>query len=299
MTSKNFLEIEVYPHAFICPFSRRRIKGFHRLSFASLLVVWISIVRMPLAAQIRHDKPGEQAGTNILLRLDEIKSPGPVSRIEVAYDPVYQRRKTYLGLPFEIFLRAQHIRIPDEPGIVVEFRCQDGYCSIIPLALLLRENAFLATADAEAPEADKWLAIPGLASKSTPGPYYLVWPRNPGDGHLWPYQITTLQIRPAEVVLRRAAPASSARLAKGFELFQKNCMSCHSINGVGGTLGVELNVPQNVFEYWQPEKLAAYVSNPASFRVHSKMPSFAALGDKNIALILEYVRHMKTRKQKE
>jgi len=253
---------------------------------------------MPLAGQEPQAQVGDGASTNTLVRLDEAKAVEPVATIEVPYDPVYQQRKRYVGVSVEAFLRDRRIRIPDSSGTVVEFTCQDGYRTVIPMALLFRQGAFLATADADAAVDEKWLPVPGAAARATPGPYYLVWQRDPGEGHFWPYQITTLRIEQAAAALQLAAPAPTVRLTKGFELFQRNCMSCHSINGVGGSVGVELNVPRNVFEYWRPRELAAYVSNPASFRAHSKMPSFRALGAENIALILEYVHHMKSRKTK-
>ena len=71
---------------------------------------------------------------------------------------------------------------------------------------------------------------------------------------------------------------------------------CHSVNGVGGTIGIDLNVPRNVFEYWQADKLPSMVANPASFRRNAKMPSFEALGPQGISNVLAYVKHMKAHK---
>jgi mono/diheme cytochrome c family protein len=83
---------------------------------------------------------------------------------------------------------------------------------------------------------------------------------------------------------------------RGFELYSKSCMTCHGINGVGGTLGPDLNYPKNVYEYWQPDQLKSYVQDPSKFRLNAKMPSFEALGKDNIVAILEYVKHMQGHK---
>jgi cytochrome c2 len=71
---------------------------------------------------------------------------------------------------------------------------------------------------------------------------------------------------------------------------------CHSVNGVGGTIGIDLNVPRNVFEYWQADKLPAMVANPAAFRRNAKMPSFEGLGPQGVSNVLAYVKHMKAHK---
>jgi mono/diheme cytochrome c family protein len=69
-------------------------------------------------------------------------------------------------------------------------------------------------------------------------------------------------------------------------------MKCHSLNGVGGLVGVELNVPKNITEYWKAEELAAFVAKPESFRRNGKMPGFEHLGEETITEILKYIQHM-------
>lgn len=65
---------------------------------------------------------------------------------------------------------------------------------------------------------------------------------------------------------------------------------------MGGTVGVELNVPRKVFEYWQSDELPEFTASPARFRRNDKMPPFGQLGREAIAEILHYVEHMKQRK---
>jgi hypothetical protein len=74
-------------------------------------------------------------------------------------------------------------------------------------------------------------------------------------------------------------------------------MSCHSVNGIGGTVGVELNIPRNVFEYWKPNMLPEFVADPRSFRRNGKMPGFAHLDKAEIKKILDSLEHMKDRKK--
>jgi mono/diheme cytochrome c family protein len=116
-----------------------------------------------------------------------------------------------------------------------------------------------------------------------------------GGGHPWPYGIIALRVGTANTLLGPALPKLE-RFQRGFNLFRANCIMCHSVNGVGGTIGIDLNVPRNVFEYWQADKLPSMVANPASFRRNAKMPSFEALGPQGISNVLAYVKHMKAHK---
>ena len=82
----------------------------------------------------------------------------------------------------------------------------------------------------------------------------------------------------------------------GFYAFRKHCLACHSINGCGGTMGVELNSPQNVTEYWQPDALRDYILDPAAFRPRCKMPAMKHLPREEIDAILLFLKEMTKKK---
>ena len=218
--------------------------------------------------------------------------------VAVTLDPVYQTRKHYRGITFLRFLKSNG----REPAMmaadtVVQFVCKDGYNPIASLGALVQDGAFLATGDLDAPSDRTWIQFKYGASQRDPGQFYLVWPnaKPTSDDHPWPYGIIALRIGRANALLGPALPKSE-RFQQGFNLFRQNCMMCHSVNGVGGTIGIDLNVPRNVFEYWQADKLPTMVANPVAFRRNAKMPPFDQLGHQAISDILEYVKHMKAHK---
>lgn len=223
---------------------------------------------------------------------------GAHETIVVEMDPVYKSQKRYRGITFAHLLDKSGYSLAKRPrDATVEFLCKDGYTPFASLSTLILENAFVATEDLDAPSGQKWIPFEYGGLLRDPGEFYLVWPGKTElqGGKPWPYGIVALRIGLIEELLAPAIPQSQ-RHQRGFKLFRENCMSCHSINGVGGTIAIDLNVPLNVFEYWQADKLLAMIANPASFRRNAKMPSFANLGQERISDILLYVRHMKSRK---
>lgn len=239
-----------------------------------------------------------EAGSITVIDL-ESKGVNAEQVIEVPHDTVYQTRKRYRGVTFERYLQdCRFSTNGTTPNTVVQFVCDDGYNPIASLATLLHDGAFIATSDLEAPPGKTW--VPFLSGKALrdPGPFYLVWPGKTiaGEGHPWPYGMTALRIGNEKALLGPAMP-KSAVVQRGFALFRANCITCHSINGVGGKVGVDLNVPLNVFEYWQADKLAVMVANPTAIRANAKMPPFEQIGQENIRAVLAYIEYMKEHKE--
>lgn len=84
---------------------------------------------------------------------------------------------------------------------------------------------------------------------------------------------------------------------RGSKLFSNVCSSCHSINGIGGRVGPELNRPLSVTEYWDQAALRQMMRDPAKVRAGSKMPAFH-LGDEKIDDILAYLNWMAKNKKR-
>ncbi len=242
--------------------------------------------------------------------LPEISLTFPVTRVELAQRPptadetiqverdaVYEKPKRYRGITLGKYLKSVGIgKYGGGEDAVIQFICSDGYTPSVRVTNALNGNAFLATGDLDAPAGETWLSFRHGEQLVEPGPYYLVWPDSKNDeAHPWPYGVTAIQTGVDSELVAPAKP-KAAKFQKGFELFQANCMKCHSINGVGGTLGVELNVPRNVFEYWDASVLPGYIENPNSVRRNSKMPAFASLGRDKIGEILAYIKYMRGQK---
>jgi mono/diheme cytochrome c family protein len=89
-------------------------------------------------------------------------------------------------------------------------------------------------------------------------------------------------------------PAAAPAWA-GYAVFRSECIACHAINGEGGKIGPDLNVPQSVVEYRPSEQIKAYIRNPLAFR-YTSMPPHPHLSDKQIDAIVAYFSAMKDRK---
>ena len=90
---------------------------------------------------------------------------------------------------------------------------------------------------------------------------------------------------------RPGASRSSDAGWRGYALFQESCSACHAINGEGGTVGPELNVPRSIVEYRPLAQIRAYIRNPEATR-YTSMPAHPQLSDADLdALIAYFTRH--------
>lgn len=218
----------------------------------------------------------------------------PAQETTVA-DPVYKRDQTYESVSFADLIEA------GKPADVVltgntrlVFQTSDGYRSITSMEVVRAFGARLALRDVNAAAGQSWRPIPGRPAM-TPAPYYLVWPSANADLP-WPYAVTAVEVwttEPVDLTRPDADPAANA----GHAIFKKRCGSCHSVNGAGGAVGPELNVPANVTEYWNRAALKQFILNPASIRRDVKMPPPAGLSEADVDAVIAYLVKMKTLKR--
>jgi mono/diheme cytochrome c family protein len=244
------------------------------------------------ATESRGATPHAEELRTIHLRSADVPRDG---LIRVQFDPIYRSPKRYRGVPLARYLRTHGIAIGDETtNAAIQFKCDDGYSPLASLFVLVRDHAFIAASDVDVPPGNLWTPFNKANREHTPGPFYLVWPDVTATDpeHPWPYGIVELSVGAPKALLAAALPRSAAMEA-GFALFRTHCIKCHAINGSGGSLGIDLNSPMNIFEYWQPDKIASFVAHPERFRTDSRMPSFFELGDATIGEILRYVEQMR------
>jgi mono/diheme cytochrome c family protein len=165
-------------------------------------------------------------------------------------------------------------------------------------AQLLTDGAFLAFADAEHPDGR---FFPIDRRQVDPAPFYLVWQ---GAGHRdtnlwpWPYQLVEIEIVEFAVKFPHVPPTGAAEgspARRGFAIFRASCLACHSINGEGGKVGPELNVPRSIVEYREPGQLKEFIREPRDFR-YTSMPSHPELTDADLDALLAYFTHMSAHK---
>lgn len=225
----------------------------------------------------------------------------PSVTITIDKDPVYQTRKTYEAYPLNEVLK----KVPVPSGLetedaIIVFTAFDGYEVTIPYSNTKKEQGFIAFRDLAAPANEKWIEFQFGKTRTTPAPFYLVWPKKGLDKwkYPWPFQLVNISIRPALESFGAAVPSSNNnQVKKGFVLFSQYCIRCHSMNLSGGTVGPELNVPKNITEYFKEEALPGFILDAPSYRSGTKMPAFDGIIDKNeMKNLLEYLRYMKTEK---
>lgn len=216
---------------------------------------------------------------------------GESQNIEVQFDPFFKSKKSYEAYSFTKLLDDYLSNHPiDTLSTMVVFECTDGYQPSVSLVDLLKAESFLAFHDLSVPAAQLWPA--GLEEKL--GPFYLVWPTagKQFKNYPWPYALVSMRFENQRDLFAEAYPKVTTAV-KGFQLYQQKCMKCHSVNKVGGTMGIEFNHPKNITDYWKEDHIWEFVQNPQSFRYNSKMPPVADLSKEQFDEIITYLKSMK------
>lgn len=274
----------------------------------SLLVIGLACLTGARAARadasgvLRFVRDGEVIAQTDLASL---RARCGVERVRVE-DPYYGRPKHFLACPLGPILIAGFA----EPASVLATRdfflhALDGYVKPAAGSQLMAEGGYLAFADAERsdpgaePFEPQWQPID--RKQVDPGPYYMVWTNvlpEEADEWPWPYQLARIEIASVERQYPRTVPAGVAPdspAAEGYALFGKQCISCHAINGQGGKVGPDLNVPRSIVEYRPRDQIVAFIRNPLSFR-YSSMPAHLHLSDSQLDAIVAYFEVMKDQK---
>ncbi len=233
------------------------------------------------------------------LEIERLRGNCAERTVEVE-DPYHLRRKRYRACPLAEVMRAGFgERWAEDPERNFFLRARDGYTRPAAAARLAEAGAWLAFADLSNPQGEGWEPID--RRRVDPAPFYLVW-SGPGqdDPHRypWPYQLVEIEAAPFEReyahTLPRGLPVGDPAW-RGFAIFRGECVACHAINGEGGRVGPELNVPRSIVEYRPAEQIKAYVRDPGSFR-HTSMPPHPHLSNSDLDGLLAYFRAMSRRK---
>jgi mono/diheme cytochrome c family protein len=218
-------------------------------------------------------------------------------------DPYYGGPQRFLACPlervFELGFGAPPAAFADRELLL---EALDGYTRTAPGSQLAEGGAWLAFADAARAERGLGGFEPIDRRRVDPGPFYLVW-TGPGrsDAHRWPwpYQLARIAVARFEERFPHTVPAGAAKGAparRGFEIFRRECAMCHAVNGEGGSVGPDLNVPRSIVEYRPAEQIKAYVRSPQSFR-YTSMPSHEHLSEADLDALVAYFAHMSARKR--
>ena len=219
---------------------------------------------------------------------------GKSETIAITNDPVFHKDKTFEAIPLVNVLKqipAYASLKPEETQVV--FECEDGYNPSMPLTKVINSKAYLAIRDKDAPAGEDWTTLQKGPETKKIAPFYICYTDVKGDdpSYKWPYNLVRISLTSASKETAALFPKNDDSVVKGYGLFKTHCLTCHALNGVGGTLGPELNKPKSVTEYWKSEDLKAFIANPASYRDRVKMPNLG-LKKKEIEEIVGYLSYM-------
>lgn len=285
------------------------------LAFAAFVLVVLTEASTSLAAPAevaavpRELTFLERAQPVRTIRLEELVRACGEQEIEVD-DPYHGRRVRYRALSFACVLDQGFAARGGAASLAQEsllLRAHDGYTRPASGELLVDPDARLAFGEPglDAESDGKSRAAPRFRPidrrQIDPAPFYLVWTGAPhGDPHErpWPYQLVTIEIAPFEEAFPHTAPKGLAKSDpgwRGYALFQEACSACHSINGEGGKVGPDLNVPKSIVEYRPLAQIRAYVRNPEATR-YTSMPAHPHLSDADLDALIAYFAAMRARK---
>jgi mono/diheme cytochrome c family protein len=210
-------------------------------------------------------------------------------------DPVYKQAQTYETVALTALIDAARPAgvasgVVSNGSLRLVLLATDGYRSVTTIEAARRFDGRIAIRDLKAEPGHAWRPIPDKPAM-TPAPYYLVWPSANPDLP-WPYAVTEIEVWNVEPI-DLTNPGADAAAVAGHAIFKKRCFSCHAVNGAGGSVGPELNVPANVTEYWNHAALKQFILNPASIRRNPKMPTLTELTDADVDTVVTYLVHMK------
>jgi cytochrome c2 len=214
-----------------------------------------------------------------------------VAWVDVQHDPVYESPKRFLAIPItQLLVKIGYA----STNFDLHVRCEDGFFALLSSTEALDGKGFLAIADEAFPTGSGFSPLKTKSGIIDPGPLYLFWLNDRGDRPR-PYQIKEIEVCSSNDTLTRARPSRSNQAQLGFELFKKTCSACHAVNGAGGRVGVDLNIPMNVTEYWSRSALRRLLDDPQLVRANAKMPALH-FSSQQVDDILAYLVDMRGRK---
>ena len=233
-----------------------------------------------------------------LLAIKAKNKLGKDTVVTISNDPVYHKTKKYHAVNALLLLKNEiDLTKLDIKNTLIVFECIDGYKPEMPLELFLNTKPYLAFKDVDAPKGSNWEKIIKNGNEMNADPFYLVYDSVSSDNqeYKWPYNVIKFHFVSKNKNIEALQPKEDENAMKGFALFQKQCITCHALNGIGGQMGPELNYPKNVTEYWKETELVDYIVNPAAFRHKVKMPTLGITKQQSEEIVY-YLKYMSKKK---
>ena len=243
-----------------------------------------------------------QIHDEMVLDLVDLKTKNALGNdtvVTISNDPVYHKTKKYKAVnALELLKKHIDLNEIDVGNTKIVFECVDGYQPEMPLELFLNTTSFLAFKDWDAPKGSNWEKIVKNGNEMDAEPFYLVYTSisEKDSRYKWPYNLVKIHLKPMDDLKKKLFQKDDKTVEAGYNLFQKHCITCHSINTIGGKMGLELNYPKSVTEYWKEKELVDYIINPATFRHNVKMPA-VGVSKTESEQIVDYLKYMSKNKK--
>lgn len=216
--------------------------------------------------------------------------------VEVKYDHYFKTAKKYKGFLLTALLDSiVATRHFDTSRALLVFDCSDGYKPVMDYSKLnSTAKGYIVYKDLDLGNE----IMPADSPHKKFEPYYLVWDdvKKEDESFIWPFGINSIRLIPMDVEYKAIYPYDEPTLIAGFNLFRNNCMKCHSLNKVGGSMAPEFNIPRNITEYWKEETIISFAKNPGAYRYNSRMPQMDKITDAEFKQIVAYLKYMKQHK---
>jgi cytochrome c2 len=221
--------------------------------------------------------------------------PGEITEIRITYDPNVPGTKTYLGVNLgnQVKRILKQYQLSAE-GYDVMLICKDGYAPVRNATELLgTPEGYVVFKDRDALSGRNW--TPEMERAFSP--FYLVWKTDSvaASELPWPYGLVHIKLIERNRSLAGNISEGTG-VMRGYHLFRRYCLSCHSINKTGGQVGPEMNWPRNITEYWTDQNIKNYIKDPGSFRYNAHMPAVKQVDDQGIDDIIRYLHYQKEHK---
>ena len=282
-----------------------RVRGALVAIVLPVVWAWAAAFASPFEADLPALGFVDSEGRTTRIPLAKLRETCAEAEVEVD-DPYHERRMRYAALPLRCVLDvgfAEEGGAEGQRGKGLLLRARDGYTRPVAGRKLLEPGAWLAFG-----EPDLMGEVRGDSRfhpidrrRVDPGPFYLIWSgpkQNDPHRYPWPYQLATIEVAPFEKAFPKTVPRGLAREDpgwRGYALFQRSCAACHSINGEGGKVGPDLNIPLSIVEYRPIAQIRGYIRDPQATR-YTSMPPHPDFDESDLDALIAYFKAMSRRK---
>ena len=244
-------------------------------------------------------------GTTRRLVLSQLRERCPPEVVAV-HDPYHEKPMRYFALSLRCVLDLGFEDVGGAEGQRAQgllLRALDGYTRPVSGNDLLEPGAYLAFGEPDLMKDSSSRPVFSRIARNRvdPGPFYMVWTgaaQSDPHRHPWPYQLATIEVAPFAEAFPKTVPTglpSHDPGWAGYALFQRACASCHAINGEGGKVGPDLNIPRSIVEYRPLPQIRAYIRDPQLTR-YTSMPAHPDLTESDLDALIAYFQAMSQRK---